>query len=73
MFGPLAALAGGGQVGDLDGRGSAPHRRACQVFGCGLVMLVQAGAAGIRFHTEGREKNGMGGKKGGYYAKRFSM
>lgn len=29
VFGPLAALAGGGQVGDLDGGGGAPDRRAC--------------------------------------------
>ncbi|MEQ2184795.1 hypothetical protein GOODEAATRI_011778, partial [Goodea atripinnis] len=29
VFGPLAALARGGQVGDLDGGGSAAHRGAC--------------------------------------------
>lgn len=34
MFGSLAALASGRQVGDLDGGGSAPDRRACQVLGC---------------------------------------
>lgn len=34
VFGPLAALAGGGQVGDLDGGGSAADRRARQVLGC---------------------------------------
>lgn len=34
VFGPLATLAGGGQVGDLDGGGSAADRRACQVFCC---------------------------------------
>lgn len=58
MFGPLAALASGGQVGDLDGGGSAPDRRACQVFGCGLVLLVQAGGAGIGLHPgrSGRER-----------------
>lgn len=45
VFGPLAALAGGGQVGHLDGGGSAADGRTRQVFGCRLVMLVQAGAA----------------------------
>lgn len=34
VFRPFAALAGGGQVGDLDGGGSAADRRACQVLGC---------------------------------------
>lgn len=53
MFGPLAALASGGQVGDLDGGGGTPHRRARQVLGCGLVMLIQAGGAGIGFNPEG--------------------
>lgn len=58
MFGPLAALASGGQVGDLDGGGRAPDGRARQVLGCGLVMLVQAGAAGIGLHPEegGRQR-----------------
>lgn len=59
VFGPLAALASGGQVGDLNGGGSTPDRRACQVLGCRLVMLVQAGAAGISFHPvkgEGQRK-----------------
>ncbi len=56
VFGSLAALAGGGQVGDLDGGGGAPDRRACQVLGCGLVMLVQAGGAGIGLHPEGGER-----------------
>lgn len=56
MFGPLAALASGGQVGDLDGGGSATDRRACQVLRCGLVMLVQAGGAGIGLHPEGGER-----------------
>lgn len=51
MFGPLAALAGGGQVCDLDSGGSAADRRACQVLGCRLVMLIQAGGAGIGLHT----------------------
>lgn len=53
VFGPLAALASWRQVGDLDGGGSAADRRACQVLGCGLVMLVEAGGAGIRLHAEG--------------------
>lgn len=56
MFGPLAALASGGQVGDLDGGGRAPDGRACQVLGCGLVMLVQAGAAGVGLHPEEGER-----------------
>lgn len=56
MFGPLAALASGGQVGDLDGGGSAPDRRACQVLGSRLVMLVQTGAAGIGLHPEEGER-----------------
>lgn len=56
VFGPLAALASGGQVGDLDGGGSAPHRGARQVLCCGLVVLVQTGGAGIGFHPEGGEK-----------------
>ncbi len=67
VFGPLAALASGGQVGDLDGGGGAADRRACQVFGCRLVMLVQAGAAGIRFHTvdgEGKTKEEVTVQKG---------
>lgn len=34
VFGPLAALAGGGQVGDLDGGGSAADGRAREVLGC---------------------------------------
>lgn len=34
MFGSLAPLASGGKVGHLDGGGSAPNRRASQVFGC---------------------------------------
>lgn len=67
MFGPFAALASGGQVGDLDGGGSAPDRRARQVLGCGLVMLVQAGGAGIGFHPE---EKGRGGEKGGLLCKK---
>ena len=53
MLGPLAALAGGGQVGDLDGGGgSAACGGARQVL-CGtLVLQVQAGAAGIGLHPE---------------------
>lgn len=50
MFGPLAALASRGKVGDLDGGGGAADRRSCQVLGCGLVMLVQTGGAGIGLH-----------------------
>lgn len=34
MFGSLALLASRGKVGHLDGGGSAPNRRASQVFGC---------------------------------------
>lgn len=45
VFGPLAALTGGGQVGDLDGGRGALDWGAAQVLGCRLVMLVQAGAA----------------------------
>lgn len=50
MLGSLAPLAGGGEVGHLDGGGSAPDGRTSQVFGCRLVMLVQTGAAGIGLH-----------------------
>lgn len=64
MFGPLAALAGGGQVCDLDGGGSAADRRACQVLGCRLVMLVQAGGAGIGLHPDEQRKRE---KRGDYY------
>lgn len=32
VLGPLAPLAGGGQVGDLDGGGGAADRRSRQVF-----------------------------------------
>lgn len=56
MLGPLAPLAGGGQVGDLDGGGSAADRRACQVFSCRLVVLVQAGVAGVGLHPEAEER-----------------
>lgn len=59
MFGPLAALASGGQVGDLDGGGGAADRRARQVLGCRLVMLVQAGSAGVGLHPEGTEREGQ--------------
>lgn len=72
MFGPLAALASGGQVGDLDGGGSAPDRRACQVLGCRLVMLVQAGGAGVDFHPEGGEEKRRQ-RKGVKYAIRFTV
>lgn len=34
VFGPLAALTGGGQVGDLDGGGGALDWGAAQVLGC---------------------------------------
>lgn len=34
VLGSLAPLAGGGEVGHLDGGGGAPNRRAGQVFGC---------------------------------------
>lgn len=57
VFGPLAALACRGQVGDLDGGGGAADRGARQVFGCRLVLLVQAGAAGVGLHTGGVEEN----------------
>lgn len=57
VFGPLAALACRRQVGDLDGGGSAADWGARQVFGCRLVMLVQAGAAGVSLHTGGGTKN----------------
>lgn len=50
VFGSLAPLASGGKVGHLDGGGGAPHRRARQVFGCRLVMLIQTGTAGIGLH-----------------------
>lgn len=53
VFGPLAALACRGQVGDLDGGGGAADRGARQVFGCRLVVLVQAGAAGVGLHPGG--------------------
>ena len=59
VFGPLAALAGGGQVGDLDGGGGAANRRPRQVLGCRLVMLVQTGGAGIGLHPVGRKENGL--------------
>lgn len=68
MFGSLAALASGGQVGDLDGGGSAPDRRARQVLGCGLVMLVQTGAAGIGLHPEEGDR-----QKKGLLLKRFTI
>lgn len=50
VLGPLAPLASGGKVGHLDGGGGAPHRRARQVFGRRLVMLIQTGAAGVGLH-----------------------
>lgn len=56
MLWPLAALAGGGQVGNLDGGGGAAGWGACQVLGCRLVILVQTGGAGVGFHTEGRRE-----------------
>lgn len=56
VFGPLATLASGGQVGDLDGGGSAADRRACQVFSCWLMVLVQAGAAGVGLNPEAGER-----------------
>lgn len=56
MFGPLATLTGGGQVGDLDGGGSAADWRACQVFSCRLMVLVQAGVAGVGLHPEAEER-----------------
>lgn len=67
VFGPLAALAGGGQVGDLDGGGSAADRRTSQVLRCRLVMLVQAGGAGIGLHPKGGER------KERYYTKCFTV
>jgi len=51
VLGPLAALAGGGQVGHLDGgRGGAACGGARQVLGGTLVLQVQAGAAGVGLH-----------------------
>lgn len=52
VFGPLAALASRGQVSDLDGGGSAANRRASQILGCRLVLLVQTSAAGIGLNTK---------------------
>lgn len=54
VFGPLAALAGGGQVGHLDGGGGAADGRARQVFSGRLVELIQAGVAGVGLHPGGR-------------------
>lgn len=68
VFGPLAALAGRGQVGDLDGGGGVPDRRASQVLGCRLVMLVQAGGAGIRLHPGERQQ-----KRNDYYLKKVPI
>ncbi len=34
MFGPLAALSGGRQVGDLNGRGRRRAEGAGQIFSC---------------------------------------
>lgn len=56
MFGPLAALASRGQVGDLDGGRSAADRRPRQVLGCGLVMLVQTGGTRIGLHPVGEKR-----------------
>lgn len=56
VFRPLATLAGGGQVRDLDGGRSAADRRACQVLSCGLMVLVQAGAAGVSLNPEAGER-----------------
>lgn len=56
VFGPLAALARGRQVGDLDGGWSAADWRGRQVFGCGLVILVQAGATGVGLHAEEKDE-----------------
>ena len=51
VLGPLAALAGGGQVGDLDGGGGgAACGGTSQVLGGALVLQVQAGAAGVGLH-----------------------
>lgn len=55
VFGPLAALSGGGQVGDLDGGRTAPDGGARQVLRCRLVVLVQTGGAGICFYPEGEQ------------------
>ena len=53
VLGPLAALAGGGQVGDLDGGGGgAACGGTSQVLGGTLVLQVQAGAAGVGLHPE---------------------
>lgn len=54
VFGSFASLASGGQVGDLDGGGSTPDRRACQVLGCRLVVLFQVGAARIGLYPDER-------------------
>ena len=40
MFWSFAALASGGQIGDLDGGRGAADRRSRQVLSCRLVMLV---------------------------------
>lgn len=51
VFGSLTALPGGGKVGDLDGGGGAADWGAGQVLGCRLVVLIQAGAAGVGLHN----------------------
>ena len=59
MLGPLASLAGGRQVGHLDGGGSATRWGARQIFSCRLVVLVQTSGAGVGFHTKGRRERAV--------------
>lgn len=56
MLGPLAALAGGGQVCDLNSGGVRGSRGAGKIFSGRLVLLVKTCGAGVKFYTVEKEE-----------------